>query len=103
MHVADALFMARRHIDHAYAKKDGKLCLLALDLAKAFDGIMPHSMIHALRRFGIPEDFLNMINAIYSSRSFFVRDANIQIRIANPNVLGSVKDAHCHQCDLSWS
>ena len=75
--VTDALFMARRHIDHAYAKRDGKLCLLALDWAKAFDSIMPHSMIHALKRFGIPDDFLHMVNAIYSSRSFFVRDTNI--------------------------
>ena len=69
--------MARRHIDDAYAKKDGKLCLLALDWAKAFDSIMPQSMIHALQRFGIPNDFLHMVDAIYSSRAFFVHDTNI--------------------------
>ena len=69
--------MARRHIDDAYAKKKCKLCLLALDWAKSFDNIMSQCMIHALQRFGIPKDFLHMVDAIYSSRAFFVYDTII--------------------------
>ena len=69
--------MARRYIENAHAKKDGKLCLLALDWAKAFDSIMSHTMIHALKRFGLPNDFLHMIEVIYSSRSFSVHDTNM--------------------------
>ena len=69
--------MARRHIEHAHAKQHGHSCLLTIDWAKAFDSIMPISMIHALQRFGIPDDFLHMVDAIYSSRAFFVHDTNI--------------------------
>ena len=73
--VTDALFMARRFIDKAHATKNSKLVLLALDWAKAFDSIMPDPMLLALERFGLPHEFLSMINAIYSSRSFFVHDS----------------------------
>ena len=72
--VSDALFMARRFIDKALATKDDKLVLLALDWAKAFDSIMPGPMLEALRRFGLPNQFLEMVSAIYDSRSFFVCD-----------------------------
>ena len=72
--VTDALFMARRFIDQAHATKDSKLVLLALDWAKAFDSIMPEPMLVALERFGLPNHFLSMIDAIYSSRVFFVHD-----------------------------
>ena len=73
--VTDALFMARRFIDKAHAIKNSKLVLLALDWAKAFDSIMPRPMLAALERFGLPADFLAMINAIYDSRTFFVSDS----------------------------
>ena len=66
--------MARRFIDNAHAKADGKFILLALDWAKAFDSLMPGPMLDALRRFGLPADFVNMIASIYDSTSFFVRD-----------------------------
>ena len=45
-------------IDKAHAIKDDKLVLLALDWAKAFDSIMPGPMLDALRRFGLPDQFL---------------------------------------------
>jgi len=73
--VTDALFMARRFIDKAHAIKNNKLVLLALDWPKAFDSIMPGPMLAALERFGLPADFLAMINAIYDSRTFFVSDS----------------------------
>jgi hypothetical protein len=37
----DALFLTRRLLDATWAKKDGKLMLLALDWAKAFDSVSP--------------------------------------------------------------
>ena len=68
----DALFMARRFIDEAHAIRITKLALLALDWAKAFNSMMPGPMLAALECFGLPADFLAMINAIYDSRTFFV-------------------------------
>ena len=69
------LIMARTFIDKAHAIKNNKLAFLALDLAKAFDSIMPGPVLAALERFGLPADFLAMINAIYDSRTFFVSDS----------------------------
>ena len=34
-------------------------------------------MIHALQRFSIPNDFLHIVDAIYSSRVFFIHNINI--------------------------
>ena len=51
--VSEAIFVARRFIDKAFADKDGQLVLLALDWAKAFDTIKPDSLMIALHRFGI--------------------------------------------------
>ena len=68
--------MARRFIDNAHAKPNCKFVLLALDWAKAFDSLMPGPMLNALRRFGLPAEFINMLASIYDSRSFFVRDSN---------------------------
>ena len=62
-------------IDEAWALKDGKAVLLALDWAKAFDSVSPDAMARALKRFGVPEPFVDMIRAIYTARKFLVRDA----------------------------
>ena len=67
--------MTRRFIDKAHAIKNSKLVLLALYWAKAFDSIMSGPMLAALEKFGLPIDFLTMINAIYDSRTFFVSDS----------------------------
>ena len=48
--------------------------MLALDWAKAFDSIDPECLIHALKRFGLPDKFSQMVSAIYSQRKFFVKD-----------------------------
>ena len=71
----DALFIARRQIERTWAQKDGKVVLLALDWAKAFDSVSPRSLAVALRRFGLPKEFVEMIEAIYCDRTFFVKDA----------------------------
>ena len=70
----DALFLARRALEAIYAEKDQSISFVALDWAKAFDSIDPESLIQALRRFGLPSSFLQMVMAIYSARQFFVRD-----------------------------
>jgi len=75
---AEALFLARRLIDAAWASKDGKLMMVLLDWRKAFDRIAPQAMIQALRRFGLPEPILQMIDAIYADRIFTVQDAGIE-------------------------
>ena len=54
-------------------QQHGKLVALAFDWSKAFDSIIPASMCIALSRFGIPHDFIAMVNAIYTSRSFYVQ------------------------------
>ena len=48
--------------------------LLALDWAKAFDSVMPDALLEALRRFGLPREVLAAVRAIYSARSFAVKD-----------------------------
>jgi hypothetical protein len=71
---ADALFVARRILDQVSAQRDGAVTFLALDWSKAFDRVAPHSMAYALRRFGVPEPFVDMVSAIYADRAFVVRD-----------------------------
>ena len=71
-----ALFLARRMVEAAWATENGKLLLLLLDWSKAFDKVIPAALIHTLRRFGMPEPFLEMINGIYDGRTFRVRDGS---------------------------
>ena len=73
---ADAIFFLRRKIEMATSLNNGKLMVLALDWARAFDSISPPAMIEALRRFGITEHVLRVIQAIYSERSSKVVDCN---------------------------
>ena len=71
----DALFIARRQLERAWAQKDGKVVLLALDWAKAFDSVSPSALAGALLRIGVPQEFVKMIQAIYQDQRFIVRDA----------------------------
>ena len=57
--------------------------MLALDWAKAFDSISPDSLIHALKRFGMPHKITQAISAIYHDRQFFVIDAGHKSKIHN--------------------
>ena len=69
------MFLARRLNEDGRAVKDRSLLLLALDWAKAFDSISPDRLVHALRLFGLPQKVLDVIQAIYANRIFYVNDA----------------------------
>ena len=70
----DAIFLARRRIELARAQRNGSVSLLALDWAKAFDSINPASLLDALRRAGLPEAFLQMIDGMLRDREYVVAD-----------------------------
>ena len=74
---SQAIFMAKRLIDRALDTKNGKLSIILLDWAKAFDRIRPEAMLRALKRFGIPSDFIEIISAIYSDRTFSITDCGV--------------------------
>ena len=67
---ADALFVARRLLDDAWAAADGKLVLLALDWAKAFDCIEPQSPMIALHRLDFLLNWWTWSNRSMSTGSF---------------------------------
>ena len=54
------------------AHRFGSVSLLALDWKKAFDRVSVASLIEALRRFGIPQHFCFVVDAIMNNRAFFV-------------------------------
>jgi hypothetical protein len=70
----DAVFVLRRQIDLAWAQRQGKALIMALDWKKAFDSIDPQAMLAALKRFGLPEHVPGVTAAIYSDRRFQVSD-----------------------------
>ena len=70
----DSIFIARRRLETARAHRGGKLSVLALDWKGAFDSIHVDSLLDALRRFGIPAEFLQIISSMLSAREFCVRD-----------------------------
>ena len=72
----DAIFVARRQIELARAQRSGGTTLVALDWKKAFDSIHVGSMLDALRRLGIPEDFRSMVESMMAPRKFIVRECN---------------------------
>ena len=91
---ADALFVARRLLDDAWAAADGKLVFLALDWAKAFDCIEPQSLLTALHRFALPAEFVEMVESIYEHRDFFVRGVGV------PSDLHAQRAGICQGCPL---
>ena len=70
----DAIFIARRMMEQCYNSKNKAVVFLALDWAKAFDSIDPKCLVQALRRFGLPQEYLNVIANIYTDREFVVSD-----------------------------
>ena len=68
----DAIFVLLRRMDLAFAQRNGQLIVSALDWQKAFDSVDPNAMLAALRRFGLPQHVLQVINAIYTDRGFRV-------------------------------
>ena len=69
-----AITIARRMFDAAYASASPGMIALMLDWAKAFDRIKPDAMMIALRRFGIPGPVLDMVSSIYRLRQFVLKD-----------------------------
>ena len=61
----DAIFVLRRRLESAWAQRNGRLYVLALDWAKAFDSLDPEAMLEALRRFGLPRKKLTLAEAIH--------------------------------------
>jgi len=85
----------RRAIELAWSQRGGVLHLLALDWAKAFDSISTTALLVALRRFGVPEPFVEMVAAIYEGRMFCVRECGHQ---SEEHMQGS---GICQGCPLS--
>ena len=49
----DAIYLARRHIELVCARRFGRVSLLALDWARAFDSVHVGRLMQCLQRFGI--------------------------------------------------
>ena len=77
---ADALVIARRKVENAWARKNGNLLLLALDWAKVFDSISLASLVNAMSRFGIPYHSCSVVRGIYDGRHSMVRDERVTCR-----------------------
>ena len=72
--IVEAIFVARRRIELAIAQRSGRVSLLALDWAKAFDSVHIERMLHAMRRFGIPDGFCKLVGAAMRNRCFYVEE-----------------------------
>ena len=72
----DAIFVARRWVETAWARRSSNLSLLALDWKKCFDSINPDALIAGLGRFGLPARILKVIQNIYSDKRFRVKDSH---------------------------
>ena len=69
-----ALFFARSLIENSNRFNSTDVHVVALDWAMAFDSVSLEALCIALGRFGIPQAFVDMVGAIYTDRSFFIRD-----------------------------
>ena len=69
---------------------DSRVLLVALDWAKAFDSIAPDRLIWALKRFGLPDKFVEAVQGIYVNRQFFVREAGAESNL-HPQMSGIVQ------------
>ena len=70
----DALHCVRRAVERAWADRGAVLHLLALDWRRAFDSISTDALLNALRRFGLPGYFCDVIRSIYTGRVFEVSE-----------------------------
>ena len=87
--------LIRRMIGATHEMKSESMSMVFLDWAKAFDRIRGDSLLKALRRFGLPEQFVNMIGAIYVERKFFIQLLQFFI-----SLLALHKDVHFHHSYL---
>ena len=51
-------------------------CFLALDWAEAFDSISVEGLLLALKRFGLPASYVDMVRGIYTDRTFSMRESS---------------------------
>jgi len=69
------IHIVRRLIENAEAHGD-TLYSLFLDWEKAFDKIHPQALLTSLQRFGINQEYINIIQSIYDHPAFTVRAMN---------------------------
>ena len=74
----DAIFCARRYIELTCARRNGKVSLLALDWAKAFDSVHIGRLMQCLERFGISGKTAKAISGLMQSRKFFVEEDGVR-------------------------
>jgi len=96
----DGIFAVRRIIDQALAQRNGKVAMLALDWAKAFDSINIEALMQSLSRFGLPAKILRILKHIYEDRSFCVTNSGENLH-AEGSTRESHRDVHCHRSFLS--
>ena len=73
----DAIFMAKRIVETCLSQQDNQLSMVFLDWSRAFDKILPEAMLQALHRFGLPKEILEMVAAIYATRTFCIKEAGV--------------------------
>ena len=73
--VDNAIFRILRSIENCSNWKNLGIYILLLDWNKCFDRIHKNPLLNALERMGIEQPYIQMLDAIYSSKSFFVQDA----------------------------
>ena len=72
--VDSAVFRLLRTLENAANWKNLDVFMLLLDWVKCFDRIHKVPLLNSLERLGIEKDYIEMLDHIYSSKSFFVRD-----------------------------
>ena len=71
----DANFLLLRLIELAHRWQYLHVYILSLDWIKCYDRIHHKPLLDALRRFGLPPQYLRVLESIYCDLSFFVADA----------------------------
>ena len=71
----DANFLLLRLQELSFRWQDFPLYFIFLDWVKCYDKIHHGPLLDALRRFGLPQQYLDVIMVIYKDLKFFVRDA----------------------------
>ena len=62
-------------LENSFRWQDFPLYVIFLDWVKCYDKIHHGPFLDALRRFGLPRQYLDVITAFYKDLRFFVRDA----------------------------
>ena len=70
----DALFILRRILEWVQNQKDGEFYMLFSDWKMAFDKVDHKALLIALKRMGFSQQYVNIIQDIYSNPQFYVSD-----------------------------